>query len=637
MHEWQALKVRQKEGSESRSSSPRDSGLTMSSAAASDTEGDPRSPVGPSFKNSLAFFQRAAHLVANNAKNTTLVCNWNHDTGARQKETRRRSSRGSSCYGSGGSSSSEVWSVASDDQTTDYFPPHAGGSGQTQEATEAGYEDELGAAEDPGTYEQVLFINGRPQYQDDLSWSGKRSRSNSWTRLSVDGSSSGGGGGAGGGGNPGPDQHYHQPLPSVAHTPTQLPGCSAAPDTTSGVAAAEVHAQTHAEDVTSSFVTPPRRKPYLNFKSVASSISSDGGVEYDHDNLSLIREKVGLSKNSALNTLTRAQSFKEGLNAYTSEYSNTTNGLSRTQSFNDGLASELSELGSGRAKLQRAPSVDEILESVKFLRAKKTMVKSNPDLANVQEPVYSSASLPRHKSSKGKAPRTPGTSSLLGVKYNGHSNSPHYERVPEPDYAQITDSASTAYYENVCKGNNHYENIHLKGEVIYDSPRPTNTQHHYDKVHSDLHYENIKYDAPVYENLDEKEPTYMNVNDKSSNIYSSADTNKRTGSLKSLKSRSGNKVTVSGNSMMQGATYDVPRAATHIYDSPQKQVRSVSQANEYDTPKNNRSVLPQSTQIVLKAKNDQKKKIDDIFADCDQDSLEGERDRQPDIPSPGEC
>lgn len=58
--------------------------------------------------------------------------------------------------------------MASDDQTTDYFPPHAGGSGLAHDVADGGYEDDLGAAEDPGTYEQVLFINGRPQYQDDL-------------------------------------------------------------------------------------------------------------------------------------------------------------------------------------------------------------------------------------------------------------------------------------------------------------------------------------------------------------------------------------------------------------------------------------------------------------------------------------
>ncbi|ROT61503.1 hypothetical protein C7M84_020713 [Penaeus vannamei] len=341
-------------------------------------------------------------------------------------------------------------------------------------------------------------------------------------------------------------------------------------------------------------------------------------------------------------------SFKEGLNCYSHEYSNTAYGLSRTQSFHDGLAGDFNALESGKTRLQRAPSVDEILESVKTLRARKTMVKSTPDLLSPQEPVYHSASLPRHKGSKGKGSRAAGTSSLLGVRYNGpSSNESLYERVPEPDYEQIPESlvGGTPYYENVCRGNNHYENVHLKGEVIYDSPRPTDhsLHHHYDKVHSsaDLHYENVKFDAPVYENVDEKEPTYMNVNGtaKSSNVYANLDTggssNKKSGSLKSSKSRS-NKVTISGNSMMQGTTYDVPRAATHIYDSPQRQVRSVAstQASEYDTPKNNRSILPQSTQIVLKAKNDQKSKIDDIFADCDKDSLEGDRDREPDIPSP---
>ncbi|KAK8737467.1 hypothetical protein OTU49_004502, partial [Cherax quadricarinatus] len=146
----QALKARQKEAPESRLSSPRDSGLVVSS----DAEGDPRSPSGASFKNSLAFFQRAAHLVANNAKNTRT----------RHKEARRRSSRGSSCYGS---SSSEAWSTTSDDHTNDLITSVSGGGGGRELGIS--FEDELMASfEDQGTYEQVLFINGRPQYQDDI-------------------------------------------------------------------------------------------------------------------------------------------------------------------------------------------------------------------------------------------------------------------------------------------------------------------------------------------------------------------------------------------------------------------------------------------------------------------------------------
>ncbi|XP_071514591.1 uncharacterized protein [Panulirus ornatus] len=611
----QALKARQKETPESRSSSPRDSGLVTSSAAASDAEGDPRSPTGVSFKNSLAFFQRAAHLVANNAKNTSM--------GARQKEVRRRSSRGSSCYGS---SSSEAWSLTSDEQAVDFI---SGMGGMVADGVGAGgFEEDLAKFEDQGTYEQVLFVNGRPQYQDDVSSSsGERSRSGSWTRVRIDGSS----GDTLAAAAQGPDSQPH----SVAHTYTSLPRRPAASAHAVGdsVTAAEAQTQTQAEDL-SSYVTVPRRKPYLNFKSVSCALNnSSGGADLDNEDLRYFKERVGVSKNSGVNAITRTQSFKEGLNCYSHEYSNNACGLSRTQSFHDGLARDFNELESGKQKLQRAPSVDEILESVKSLRAKKTMVKSTPDLS-VQEPVYHSASLPRHKGSKGKTPRPPGTSSLLGVRYNGPSNDPQYERVPDPEYEQIPESSN--HYENVCKENNHYENIHLKGEVIYDSPRPMD-HHHYDKVHNDLHYENVKYDVPVYENVDENEPTYMNVNGTSEkgNMYANLDTKKKTGSIRSSKVRS-NKVTVSGNSMMEGTTYDVPRAATHIYDSPQKQVRSVGSPSEYDTPKNNRSVLPQSTQIILKAKSEQKQRIDDIFADCDQDSLEGDRDREPDIPSPGE-
>ncbi|XP_066965936.1 uncharacterized protein [Macrobrachium rosenbergii] len=645
----QALKARQRDGSESRSSSPRDSGLVVSSAGASDAEGDPRSPTGASFKHSLAFFQRAAHLMANNTRNCSL--------GARQKEARRRSSRGSSCYGS---SSSEAWSVASDDPAADHYAGKVMGGDLV-------YEDDLVNLEDQGTYEQVLFINGRPQYQDDISSTSTttcgadRSRSGSWTRVRVDGST--GVGSAAG-------RASDSQLPSVSYSNSSLPrrGTANASTDTAAVAA-EAQTQTLAADL-NSYVTLPRRKPYLNFKSVAcgsnSSSSSNhsnlsyinsASADFDNEDLRYFKERVGILKNNGVSTITRTQSFKEGLNSCSHEFGDQHNnpayGLSRTQSFNDGLAGDFNDLESAKPKLQRVPSVDEILESVKTLRAKKTMVKSSPDLLSAQEPVYHSASLPRHKSSKGKAPRPSGTSALLGVRYNGTPSGDNvYERVPEPDYEQIPD-AGGRFYENVCRGNNHYENIHLKGEVIYDSPRPTSEQHHhlhhhqhhphhlYDKVHSDLHYENVKFDTPLYENIDEKEPTYMNVVGSKTNVYANLDApaNKKSsssGSIKSSKSKS-NKVTISGNSMMQGTTYDVPRAATHIYDSPQKQVRSVassSSSSEYDTPKNNRSVLPQSTQIVLKAKSEQKQKIDDIFADCDKDSLEGDRDRAPDIPSP---
>nr|XP_045590962.1 uncharacterized protein LOC123752998 [Procambarus clarkii] len=566
--------------------------------SSSDAEGDPRSPSGASFRSSLAFFQRAAHLVANNTKNSR----------ARHKEARRRSSRGSSSYGS---SSSE----ASEDPSADPIGSGAfdGGPGET------GFEEDLMARfEDQGTYEQVLFINGRPQYPEDLSWTCDTERN----------SGNSGGGGRRPAGVAAPS--LEPQLLSAAHS---YPATVRRAATDSLASAAEAQTQTQAEDV-GGYVTLPRRKPYLNFKSVSSAASS-GGAELDNEDLRYCRDRIGVGRKSDISTITRAQSFKEGLNCYSNDYPNSAYGLSRTRSFHDGLASDFNELESVKPKLQRAPSVDEILESVKSLRAKKTMVKSTPDLLSAQEPVYHSASLPRHKGSKGKSSsKASGTSSLLGVRYNSSSNPPKFDRVPEPDYEQIPE-VGTPYYENVCRGNNDYENVHLKGEVIYDSPRPT--EHHYDKVHNDLHYENVKFDAAVYENLDEKEPTYMNVHGNKSNVYANLDANSKSGSLKSSKSRL-NKVTISGNSLVQGTTYDVPRAATHIYDSPQKQIRSVgsTQTSEYDTPKNNRSVLPQSTQIVLKAKSEQKMKIDEIFADCDLDSLEGDRDRQPDIPSPGQ-
>ncbi|CAL4061323.1 unnamed protein product [Meganyctiphanes norvegica] len=646
----QALKARQKDGGESRSSSPRDSGVAGSYA--SDAE-DPRSPgvQAHTFKNSLAFFQKAAHTA--NAKTTSS---------SRRHEGRRRSSRGSSSY----SSSSEAWSVSSEDHLLDdprLLP-----------------EDDL---PDQGHYEQVLFINGRPQYQSELRSSSEQldvrrndrvrhrsveetsrstrnsspssERSRSWSRSRVDGSGGGGGGGGWGGGAAGALGQSAGDSSVTAGSPSRRG------DSTD-------------DSLESSSVTLPRRKPYLNFRSVSgSAINHSGtGSDLDNDDLRFIKDKNGISRSSnSVNTITRTQSFKEGLNCDSnSEFnssisSNKVCGLSRTQSFHDGLSSDFNEVESAKPKLKRVPSVDEILESVKSLRAKKNMVKSTPDLLNAGEPVYSSASLPRHhKGSKGKAPRPPGQASLLGVRYT--NTDPHYERVPDPHYEQIHEH-TIPYYENLNKNNgNHYENVQVQGEVIYDSPRPT--EHHYDKVHNDLHYENLKFDAPVYENINENEPTYMNVNGtkiSKGNVYANLEpNNQKTSSIKSNKKSSSReqqqqnqtKITITGNSTVQGMTYDVPRAATHIYDSPQKQVRSVVQqaSSEYDTPKNNRSILPQSTQIVLNAKpitpvktssssslsktqKDTKKlqKIDDIFAECDRDSLGGDvREREPDIPSP---
>ena len=412
-----------------------------------------------------------------------------------------------------------------------------------------------------------------------------------------------------------------------------------------------------------SCVTLPRRKPYLNFTSVNDYNSptcvngdlSDVRYEFNSDDNCYYKEISGASLrvNSANsnytncnNNISRAQSFKEGLNFSSNEKcnynqynNNKVYALSRTRSCNDGLAGDFIE-AENKSKLVRVPSVDEILESVKTLRAKKNMVKSNPDLLSSQEPVYHSASLPRQKSNnKSKNGRSSNGSSLLGVRYNGTSSSSDklYDRMPEPDYEQIPEGDSP-YYENLNQ-RNFYENIHMNGEVIYDSPKST-LEHHYDKVPNDIVYENLNYDSPLYENLNEKEPTYMNIktpksSKQSPNIYANLEEQSKSSS----KSKARGKVTISGNSTMQGQTYDVPRAATHIYDTPPKQTRQVAppQENEYDTPKNNRSVLPQSTQIVLKAKSEQRQKIDDIFADCDKDSLEGDRDREPDIPSPGKC
>ncbi|XP_076064584.1 uncharacterized protein LOC143038846 [Oratosquilla oratoria] len=687
----QALKARQKD--ESRSSSPRDSGLVMSSSGGvSDVERDPRSPTTVSFKNSLAFFQRASNIVPTNTRNAPTES---------LKESHRRSSRGSSTCTSGSEDLNLSGGFIEDLPTGGDFVGSVsyldrGGEGGGGGGGRGYGEDEydLEKFEDHGTYEQVLFINGRPQYQggaihgdprDERCGIGEQSDRSSSTRVRIDGSTGrslvleeasgvrGGGGGGGGRGSefvvgltPAHSVANYSSLPRRAHARARKGVTAVAEDELRRGLLQEQREQPQVNSDLGGYVTLPRRKPYLNFRSVSCG-PNPGSAEFDNDDLSYFKEKVGISRSNSAHAITRTQSCKEGLNHSSEFYDSSAYGLSRTQSFHDGLAGDFNAVKSVKPKLQRAPSVDEILESVKSLRAKKNMVKSTPDLVGSQESSpYHSTSLTRHK---GKSHRTSGSaSSLLGVRYNGSSygEESNYDQMPEPDYEQIRESSSASsnvtmnpFYENLVR-DNYYENVHLKGEVIYDNPRPT--EHHYDRVHDDIHYENLDYDDPVYENVHEKEPTYMNVSD-SSTLSSTASSSSRkskskvyanlepvtgaqqkghgsSGSSDKGKGKSRGKVTVTGgSSVVEGLTYDVPRAATHIYDSPQKQIRSVmpaatqAQASEYDTPKSNRSVLPQSTQIVLKTKKEQKQRIDDIFADCDQDSLDG-ADMEPDIPSP---
>lgn len=388
---------------------------------------------------------------------------------------------------------------------------------------------------------------------------------------------------------------------------------------------------------TASYVTLPRRKPYLNLKSVTtgsgSSIVNINGAS-DLDVVSSCRDSTSLPKICGVN-IKRSQSFKEGLDD--SKYSLPTRSfpLTRTQSYNDGLAGDHKDFDT-KPSLSRAPSIDEILESVRNLRAKKNMVKSTPDLyQNISEPGYHTSSMPRHKSGKSKSSRSNGSSGIIGVRYSSKSVEHVYDRVPEPHYEQIIGD-SDPYYENLHKETN-YENINNKSqkEVIYDRPRSNKVvENKYDQVHHEMLYENVnKYDLPVYENLHDDEPTYMNV----TNTNSSSRSKKSRSGKESSKSRS--KSSKNHDDMSDGGRmYDIPRSATHIYDTPKKYSRSVETSedfSEYATPKNNRSVTPKIS-VISQAKQEQKKKIDDIFAEVDLDPFEDHNGRHPNIPPPGE-
>ena len=438
---------------------------------------------------------------------------------------------------------------------------------------------------------------------------------------------------------------------------------------------------------TSSFVTLPRRKPYLNLKSVTTGTTPAGSSViniYDDDSattLNFSSNKIPSSaisgdcdisvslygknnkreynsttdsiiKINGVNVIKRAHSFKDGLNESRDATPTRAYPLSRTQSYHDGLATGYNDHEPTRQSLSRAPSVDEILESVRNLRAKKNMVKSTPDLYQNTEPIYHSASMSRHKSSKSKSSRSSSSSGIIGVRYSKPSDHV-YDRVPEPHYEQIANDGDP-YYQNITK-ELHYENLQNNPEVIYDRPRSNKlVENQYDPVHSEIHYENVNnYELPVYENVAENEPTYMNITNTSSNSRSkkSRSSNKehKSDSLRSNKSSSKKKSSSSSNNsspdLQEGQTYDIPRSATHIYDTPKKYSRPVESSqdcSEYATPKNNRSVLRQndstspSSEFQRLAKQDQKQKIDDIFADCDRDSLDGDCVTQPDIPPPGE-
>ncbi|XP_018019805.1 uncharacterized protein LOC108676261 [Hyalella azteca] len=715
---------------ESRSESPRDSGLAVSSSTGSDGELDfcksvPGSPSLPppstvsGFKNSLAFFQRAAHLVVNNARHA--------QSGARDKARKRRP-------GNSDTSSEDLPHSRSLDRLGDGRSlkfgdlPNEGRAHQVASRTRSLGREEVdevcvvtgkdsgkdesfnGGSEvssDAGTYEQVLFINGRPQYQDDFrrsyscealdSWtnacnssalsstttvnislsspsSGHQSRNKKprrtkhydnfsspsrhsnvatlsnissdggWTRVVLDGSSS---------------NICSSDLPADVTTAkcrsmgtkSRFDGATTVSYTQAGTWVGDCGGAVRDVEPTAAVnVTLPRRKPYLNLKSVTTgsgssvvniysgsgaSVNSTNGESYD---VSPCRESLPIV--SGVN-IKRSQSFKEGLDDSRSSFVPRSFPLTRTQSYNDGLSGEYVEF---ERPLSRVPSVDEILESVRNLRVKKNMVKSTPDLyQNIGEPVYHTASMPRQKSSsKNKSGRSPGPSGIIGVRYTSNKNVEHvYDRVPEPHYEQISENGDP-YYENIHKETTNYENVSNKSkkEVIYDRPRSNKlVENKYDLVQGQLLYENVsQYDLSLYENVIDDEPTYMNVTGSNSGSRSKKDRS----SKENHRSRSSNSSKTSDD-FNGGQTYDIPRSATHIYDTPKKYSRPViapeDDFSEYAIPKNNRCVAPRGevTEVdrVQLAKQDQKRKIDDIFAEVDRSTYdEADVRRHPEIPPP---
>ncbi|KAB7505518.1 hypothetical protein Anas_01311 [Armadillidium nasatum] len=613
---------------DSRVPSPGDSGFAFSSASGSDHEGDSRGtlslppmsspPTGShshSFKNSLSLFQKAANIVANNTRN---FANGGHRQKDQDKPTKR--------------SSEKAWreNIPKSGVLKD---PGGSATGQSTPAGESKRESE---GDDNETYEQVLYINGRPQFQGEA----KRVKSNQ-TEIKN---------------NSPLDQSDNEQSSShpVDSGPSQRLDAFGNPLYSKSLG-----------DITSC-VTLPRRKPVLNFGSVSDELSKERGLilssgdsavngsDYYEKNFT----SDTLNNNSKHSTITRAHSFKEGLDSTYDTPKPVP--LSRAQSLYDGLDTD-QENSVNKSKINDAPSVDEILESVKSLRAQKnTMVKSSPDLLlqTSQEKSFNSNNS-RHKSGKssGKSSKksssnssgSSGSNSITsGSRKSSSSHDSKYEKSKgrngsKSRHCELVDS----YYENIQHSESEYENIpaaHV--DVIYDKPKSTKvvvvdkcvggiTDKRKDRHKQIDYYENVNFD-PVYENLDDDlEPTYMNVDDDISqsdyyngrnNIYANIEEENRN----KKSSRKHNKAGLIPLNYDDEFTYDVPKSAAPIYDTPPKQTRKVLSKrieieNEYDTPHNNQSViLPHSSKMVIKSKTDQMKRIEDIFADCDKDSLDGD-------------
>lgn len=407
-------------------------------------------------------------------------------------------------------------------------------------------------------------------------------------------------------------------------------------------------------------VTLPRRKPVLNFGSVSREVSENEiSAPYTHSANRPQDLDRRYDPSNGFSTITRAHSFKDGLDL-DQETPAKGPSLTRAQSLYDGLDSEFGESSNG-SKLNRAPSVDEILESVKFLRAKKNgMVKSSPDLLLQMSQEKSHHHSSRHKTGGSKSTKNTSTSTTEPRRSEKSKKPLDQERTLNPSDEHC--------YENIGGRGSQYENVSCikRTDVIYDSPKSSKVvsvekPHRGGKRPQDElsmvsdHYETLDFD-PLYENINDNEPTYMNVSCskrpgkdpahsyQSKGVYTNVE---ETECSTRPSSRKGKQV----NSLVyEDHTYDIPKAATHIYDTPAKQAREVCPQptskkksdggdNTYDTPHNNRAVLPQSSQILLKAKNEQIRKIEDIFADCEKDSLDGDANdanSSPDIPSPGE-
>ena len=403
----------------------------------------------------------------------------------------------------------------------------------------------------------------------------------------------------------------------------------------------------------------PCRKPVINLGSIGFDINviSDSKKRHSGDGQHLFQSSNGnrldLPRKS-FNVVKRASSFKDGLNRNREDSCSSVrsfSSLSRTQSCSDGINKfkELSSSSSNlayRKPLSRVPSVEEILESVKDLRLRQNMVKSTPDLYRnpcLAHPTGSGGK--RSKSSKKEDPNlsrnsiyynsdvsvsSSNSSSSSSSRKKKESKNDSISRNSEPHYEQIDEN----YYQNLQR-DSFYENLSYDqakniAEAIYDCPKSNKpVQRINDTKNSLVRAKNNGYDTGsstmLYENIDEGEPTYMNISDSAP-----LKVEERTNSSNSTKYSYAYDQQYDSSS-----TYDVPRKAmldSNIYDTPKSVIRVVAasakqsrkqnqfieQECEYSSPKNNKSVHKVA---------DQKKKIEDIFAEVDRDSLDGDLDK----------